>query len=1061
MQRFYRSESPTAGLLGIGWALDPYETLLLEQGDSRVLIYPDQSRAVFAPTGDAQWQATTEPGLLGAVLTRLSPLGADIIYQVRFKDGTIQRYERIFGYANLAGLAAITDRHGNTVTLTREQVFQQNKITRITEPSGRALDLTHDALGRIATITDPIGRVVQYAYDAQGRLSTVTDPAGGITRYTYDGSHRILTITDPRNITFLTNQYDGTGRVSRQTQADGGVWQLAYTLNGVLVTQTKLTDPRGNATTYRFDARGNTLSRTDALGQTTSFDYASGSSLLLSTTDSLGRATRLAYDAQGNLTQITDPAGNVRTLTYEPTFNRVTSITEPLGTVTQFGYDPPGNLTRVTDPLGAQTTLAYNSSGQPTSATDPLGNITIFTYDAVGSLASLADPLGNTTRRTYDVVSRLLSQTDARGSVTALAYDPLNRLTQHTNALGGLTQFSYDANGNLLAVGDARGSTTSHTYDNMDRLDSRTDPMGGSETLQYNELGNLVRQTDRKGQVSTFSYDALNRRVGASYADGSVTTLSYDAGGRLTRASDSVGGELLNSYDLLDRLVAQTTALGTVSYQYDPLGRRTRMDAPNQASVVYGYDAASRVRTITQAPLNAVTLDYDPLGRRTHMSLPNGVSTDYQYDGASQVTALVYRNATGVLGDLSYQYDAVGNRTGVGGAFARTLLPNPLVSANYNAANRQLTFDSQPLTYDLNGNLTNDGVKTYTWNSRNQLVAIAGGSAASFMYDALGRRHSRVVNGVSTEFLYDGLNPIEQAGPTGIAILLTGLGIDEYLIRTDVAGARMLLTDVLGSTVALTDTTGAVETQYTYGPFGATAVTGTLDASEFQYTGRENDGTGLYYYRARYYQPTLHRFISEDPVRFEGGDVNLYSYVFNQPTIFTDPTGEIAPIVAAAVACGAGAVGGIAVVLSGRKPTWGELGAGAAIGCVGGAAVLGAWAAGVAIGAGATVTAGSGALAAASRAAFHAAEDIGNFQVPFKHLSGAAGTWAKFAEGVDPYAIVAAALASASARFLPNTGTSFKVITDLGIAVGTKGQTGVRVVVDFSGKIITAFPVHP
>ncbi len=93
-----------------------------------------------------------------------------------------------------------------------------------------------------------------------------------------------------------------------------------------------------------------------------------------------------------------------------------------------------------------------------------------------------------------------------------------------------------------------------------------------------------------------------------------------------------------------------------------------------------------------------------------------------------------------------------------------------------------------------------------------------------------------------------------------------------------------------GSTVSLTD-----ETQYTYQPFGATAVTGLPDAHEFQYTGRENDGTGLYYYRARYYHPGLQQFISEDPISFLAG-LNFYSYVSNSPTNTLDPLGLQAAI---------------------------------------------------------------------------------------------------------------------------------------------------------------------
>src|SRR5207245_9548259 len=98
----------------------------------------------------------------------------------------------------------------------------------------------------------------------------------------------------------------------------------------------------------------------------------------------------------------------------------------------------------------------------------------------------------------------------------------------------------------------------------------------------------------------------------------------------------------------------------------------------------------------------------------------------------------------------------------------------------------------------------------------------------------------------------------------------------EYVVRHDTSGASAFLTDALGSTVALTDTAGAVQTQNTYEPFGATVTTGAASSSPFQYTGRENDGTGLYYYRARYYHPGLARFISADPLGVLGDSVNLY-----------------------------------------------------------------------------------------------------------------------------------------------------------------------------------------
>jgi RHS repeat-associated protein len=145
---------------------------------------------------------------------------------------------------------------------------------------------------------------------------------------------------------------------------------------------------------------------------------------------------------------------------------------------------------------------------------------------------------------------------------------------------------------------------------------------------------------------------------------------------------------------------------------------------------------------------------------------------------------------------------------------------------------------------------------------------------------------------VTTNYVYDGLNPVqEKSGAVVTANLLTGLGLDEFLTRTDGAGAKSLLHDGLGSTVALDDGTGSLPTQYTYEPFGATTSLGQASTNSYKYTGREEDGTGLHYYRARYYSPRMQRFLSEDPIEFAGGDPNLYAYVWNSPLRWNDPLG--------------------------------------------------------------------------------------------------------------------------------------------------------------------------
>jgi len=260
-------------------------------------------------------------------------------------------------------------------------------------------------------------------------------------------------------------------------------------------------------------------------------------------------------------------------------------------------------------------------------------------------------------------------------------------------------------------------------------------------------------------------------------------------------------------------------------------------------------------------------------------------------DFSVKLTGITYKYGANTLGNLTYAYDAAGRRTRIGGSYARSGLPLAVSAASPNAANQQTAFGSQSLTYDLNGNLTSDGSKTYSWNARDQLVSVTGpGLTASFQYDAFGNRISKTVNGTTVTYLYDGWNLVqEQSGGPPSANVLAGT-LDEVFTRTDAGGAWSPLFDGLGSTLALTDSTGTVQTQYTYDPFGKTTTSGNSNGNTSQYTGRENDGTGLYYYRGRYYSPSLQRFISEDPIGLAGG-INLYAYVGNNPINFTDPFG--------------------------------------------------------------------------------------------------------------------------------------------------------------------------
>ncbi|MDX6384798.1 MAG: hypothetical protein QOK48_2371, partial [Blastocatellia bacterium] len=902
LTRTYRQNDSASRAFGYG-ATHPYEMYLFLGFLSYVdVVLPDGAKIHYdeVSPGTYVYQHTSTPTkFYKSTMTRTSPDGS---FELKLLDGTIYHFFAIPVCCNQlthiykTGLDWVQDRYGNRLTIARDSNL---RIARITTPNGRWVSFSYDTSNRIIQAQDNLARTVSYTYDSDGCLWKVTDLNGGITEYTYDASHRMLTLKDPRGIVYLTNEYDPAGRVARQTQGDASIYQFSYTLDGgANLIQTDVTVPRGNIRRTTFNSTGYTLTDTFAVGQAEQQVFAyqrqSGPNLIQNVTDPLARQTAMTYDGQGNVTGVTanpgTPDATTTTVTYEPKFNQIASVTDALGHTTTLTYNGRGKLDSVTDALTHKTIFGYTAAAQLAFSTDALGNTTYFNY-TLGILTEVIDPLGHSSKSEIDGVGLVTRVTDPVGSVTSYEYDNLSQRTRITDPLQSITAFARDPNGNLLTVTDARSNVTSYIYDSMDRRTTRRDPLQHDETYQYDLIGNVTQMTDRKGQTTSFTYDALNRLKQTTHADSSTINYTYDSDNRLTQVVDSVAGTLSYGYDNFNRLTSETTPQGSVSYTYDAIGRRTSMTVAGQPAVNYTYDSVDRLTQITRGS-STVTIAYDAIGRRTSLTLSNGIVTEYGYDPASHLTGLTYKLSGNVIGNLTYDYDAVGRRVRMGGSFARSVTPESIVSASYNSANQQMTFGNRSLTYDLNGNLASDGINTYTWDSRNRLVSMNGpGVAASFQYDATGRRISKTISGATTSFVYDGMNVVqEQSAQLGDANIVNG-GLDEVLIRTDSAGTWNPLADGLGSSISLTDAAGINQTDYTYGAFGQQASSGAPNNNSSQYTGAANDGIGLQYNRARYYSSTLQRFIGEDPIEFAGGDINLYGYVGNSPTNFTDPMG--------------------------------------------------------------------------------------------------------------------------------------------------------------------------
>jgi RHS repeat-associated protein len=944
----YRTGSVWAMSFGVGQASN-YDLYLVADADKYDidLILPDGAQVFYHRYNDnlALYDSTRDSGIFtGSHLYWNGSYWALTLAngtQLWFPDGSSAAVPL------QAAVVEMVDRFGNTLKIYRNS---DGQMTSIQSSDGRSLTFTYG--NYTITVTDNLGRSVTYALYSTFYLANVEDAKGGYTTYNYNSNNLLAYMTDPRGNYPVSNiQYDACYRVSQETQADGGIWHFSYTPAGSPcwpVSETVITDPRGYVTDRYFDSLGYLTESVEAVGkteqQTTQITRYSNEQIEF-ITDPLGRETNFTYSiwsaydggfATDNVKSVTRLYGTSNAITtnytYEPTYNQLATVQDPLGHTWTIGYDSNDNPSSITDPLNNQSTLYVTpSTGLLNHVADPFGNTTWFGYNSYGDLYTIYDPLANQTYIGTDAAGRVTSIFDPLRNTTNFQYDNLDHLTQITDPKGGVTKLGYDPNENLTSVIDANNNQTSFAYDTMNRRQSRTDALNKAGSYQYDYNGNLTQYTDRNGHYVHYAYDGINRRTQANFQGGTdVINYTWDGGDRLCQASDSVAGTITRQYGQtcsttgtnttlasgLDFLTQESTPQGTVSYGTpDNAGRRTSMTVAGQNAVSYTFDNANRLTQITQSGTGTVTIGYDSGDRRTCVTLPNGVMESYGYDADSHLQTIRYGTVgscgdnAGNLGTLAYNYDPNGRRNSVSGTSAAIYIPSAYECTNtYNADNEMTKYCGidaayETPAYDSNGQMTADDADNYTWDVRRHLSAISGYDTASFVYDALGRRIKKTVDGTTTQFLYDGLNPVQELNGSGsvVANMLTGLNVDEYFVRTEPSccGPLRYLTDALGSTIALVDITGTIQYNYHYEPFGADGSTiyNVNTTSSYEFTGREEDeigvGSDLMYYRARYYNPAYQRFISQDPIGFLGGDANLYSYTGNDPVNYRDATGQL------------------------------------------------------------------------------------------------------------------------------------------------------------------------
>lgn len=867
--------------------------------------------------------------------TRTLPNGTRINFNAQgLQTSLVDRNGNTTGFTYDADgrLLTITDPVGLVTRLS----YASGRLASVQDPAGRITRFSSDPAGNVQSVTDPSGAITRYAYDATNRLIAQTSPRGNTTNYEYNFAGRYTRSRLPDRSTRQLVPAQMAGLVD---PASGlGTRDNPAPLTNTTTISSTYTDGRGNRTTSTLDRFGAPTVTRDALNRTTT-DERNGHSNPVRTTLPNQVIIARKYDVRGNLLRETNGSINqTTTFTYEPVFNQVTSVRDARGNTTELSYDARGNPVTIRDAVGNTTTTAYNANGLPTSVTDALDSITRFEYDARGNLITRTDSLNRQTRFEYDGAGNPSRITDGEGRVTVFTYDALNRLIRVRDATGGETVYAYEPGRPLISsVTDAANHTTRFAYDEMDRVSRITNPLNQPRTFLYDENGNLKRAVNARNQAITFEYDAANRLLrkvkpeeAVSYGYDAVDNLSsvsnvgsvavrlgfdYDGGNRVTSASESLTGRRFN-------------------YRYDRTDNRVLMDDPQGELIAYSYDALNRLTTLLTSKDQVVRLAYDALSRRTQLDLPNGVSAIYSYDTESQLTGLEHRLGDSVLASFQYTYDRVGNRTTLTelagqntfnydnlsrlmravhpqafnptetftyDAVGNRLTSHLSSSYQYNEANR-LTQDARfTYSYDADGNLTTKlerapgRTTTFVYDSENQLTRInfPDGSFTAYAYDGLGRRVQKNVAGTITRYVYDGPNIyLELDGSNTVLARYThGPRIDQPLIMTRGDQNFYYHPDALGSIQALTDAGGVVVGSYTYDAFGnIVGQTGDL-VNPYTYTGRELDAeSGLYYYRARYYDPQTGRFISEDPIGFAGG-INLYAYVLNNPIRHVDPYG--------------------------------------------------------------------------------------------------------------------------------------------------------------------------
>ena len=756
------------------------------------------------------------------------------------------------------------------------------------------------ATGTAAIVT----RTTTTGYDAKGQFpATVTNALGHTETKVIDPRFGAVTsLTGPNNLT-TTWQYDGFGRKIRETRADGTytVWTYAACDAACpswgayrIVTQAYAADSTqaAPASVIYFDELNREV-RTATQGLDSRWIYKDTVYDTRGNTDKVSRPYYVgdtvywidrSYDDLNRLVQVIEP-DNLAKPALIADYNGLTiTRTNRKDQVTAETRDSQGQKVSVTDALGQTVVYGYDPFGNLQYATNSGGSLeSLATYDIRGRKVWNYTPDMGGWNYEYDALGELTKQTDAKNQTTSFVYDTLGRMTQRVEP--GLTStWTWDSAaygiGKLQSAQTSTGYSRSHWYDDKGRPQLTLSNLGAGNPLFF----------------ASFTYDAAGR-ISQQYLSSGITTkrvynsLGYET--ELRNADSNVLYWQLNAVDAESHIIQETYGNGTAVYTtYLPTNGRFnyRIDNRNGAWIDYYYQG------------------YDDLGNinsRYHMG--GGGGDNLTYDALNRLTQTErFGNATGIDTIVYAPGGNITSKTSVG-AYYYGGSPNCI---NNNVGPHAVCrAGSNAYSYDANGNLTGGGGRSLTWTAWNMPASLTqGGQTTTWLYGPEHDRYKMVVPGRTTWYLNPG---IHQGGHYEY----TRYANDTYESRTTLYGGgrpigeivgfdgspkqvRYFHSDAQGSILTVTDANGAVLTRYRYDPWGKqTLVSGSntgIDQTRQGHTGHEMLDGGLTHMNGRLYDPLISRFVSADPVvqaPYNLQSLNRYSYVFNNPLGYTDPTG--------------------------------------------------------------------------------------------------------------------------------------------------------------------------